>query len=92
MDKRYSHNDTQIFQKFVELVNSQINFNKNGIINAIPIIGYHDIDNNKTITSTDVDLFNAEMKYLHDNGFKVFTMSDLGYDENSNYLYIKNKK
>jgi hypothetical protein len=48
------------------------------------------IDNNKTITSTDVDLFNAEMKYLHDNGFKVFTMSDLGYDENSNYLYIKN--
>ncbi len=92
LDKRYSHNDTQIFQKFVELVNSQINFNKNGIINAIPIIGYHDIDNNKTITSTDVDLFNSEMKYLHDNGFKVFTMSDLGYDENSNYLYIKNKK
>ena len=54
-----------------------------------PIIGYHDIDNKKTITSTDVNLFDAEMKYLHDNGFKVLTMSDLGYDENSNYLYIK---
>jgi peptidoglycan/xylan/chitin deacetylase (PgdA/CDA1 family) len=89
LDKRYSHNDTQIFQKFVELVNSQINFNRNGIINAVPIIGYHDIDNNKTITSTDVSLFAAEMKYLHDNGFKVLTMSDLGYDEKSNYLYIK---
>ena len=65
------------------------NFNNNGIIDAIPIIGYHDIDNNKTITSTDVNLFDTEMKYLHDNGFKVLTMSDLGYDENSNYLYIK---
>jgi peptidoglycan/xylan/chitin deacetylase (PgdA/CDA1 family) len=89
LDKRYSHNDTQIFNKFVELVNSQSNYNKNGIINAIPIIGYHDIDNNKTITSTDVNLFDAEMKYLHDNGFIVLKMSDLGYDEERNYLYIK---
>jgi peptidoglycan/xylan/chitin deacetylase (PgdA/CDA1 family) len=92
LDKRYSHNDTQIFEKFVELVDSQVNFNKNGIINAVPIIGYHDIDNNKTITSTDVNLFDAEMKYLHDNGFKVITMADLGYDEKNNYLYIKNYK
>ena len=29
------------------------------------------------------------MKYLHDNAFKVLTMSDLGYDENSKYLYVK---
>jgi hypothetical protein len=52
-------------------------------------MGYHDIDNNKTITSTDVNLFDTEMKYLHDNGFKVLTMSDIAYDEKSNYLYIK---
>jgi hypothetical protein len=32
------------------------------------------------------------MKYLHDNGFKVLTMSDLGYDANSKYLYIKKIK
>jgi hypothetical protein len=30
------------------------------------------------------------MKYLHDNGFRVLTMSDLGYDEDSNYLYVRN--
>jgi hypothetical protein len=89
LNTRYLHNDTQIFEKFVELVDSQTNYNKNGKINAIPIIGYHDTDNNKTITSTDVNLFDTEMKYLHDNGFKVLTMSDLGYDKNSNYLYIK---
>jgi hypothetical protein len=63
LDKRYSYDDTQIFEKFIELVDSQINFNKNGTINAVPIIGYHDIDK-KTITSTDVNLFDAEMKYL----------------------------
>ncbi|MFL6420719.1 MAG: hypothetical protein ACJ71P_15125, partial [Nitrososphaeraceae archaeon] len=89
LDTRYLHNDTQIFQTFVELIDSQTNYNKNGTINAVPIIGYHDIDNKKTITSTDVNLFDAEMKYLHDSGFKVFTMSDLGYDENSKILYIK---
>ena len=89
LDTRYLHNDTQIFEKFVELVDSQTNYNKNGKINAIPIIGYHDIDNNKTITSTDVNLFDTEMKYLHDNGFKVITMSDLGYDTNSKSLFTK---
>jgi hypothetical protein len=89
LDIRYSHNDTQIFDKFVQLVNSQVNFNKNGTINAVPIIGYHDIDNNKAITSTDVNLFSTEMKYLYDNGFNILTMSDLGYDENSRILYIK---
>jgi hypothetical protein len=48
----------------LELVDSQINYNQDGKIFAIPIMGYHDIDNNKTITSTDVNLFDAEMKYL----------------------------
>ena len=90
LESRYSHDDTQTFQKFVQLVNSQVNYNKDGKINAIPIIGYHNIEDDKAITSTHVSLFNAEMKYLHDNGFKVHTMSDLGYDENKNYLYVKN--
>jgi hypothetical protein len=34
-------------------------------------------------------LFAAEMKYLYDNGFKVIPMSDLGYDEGTNYMYMK---
>jgi hypothetical protein len=29
------------------------------------------------------------MEYLHDNGFKVIPMSDLRYDERTNYMYIK---
>jgi hypothetical protein len=37
-------------------------------------------------------LFDKEMKYLHDNNVRVITMSDLGYNENSKYLYIRNNK
>ena len=89
-DKRYLHNDQIIFQKFVEEVNSGIVFNnKKGMLDAIPIVAYHSIDNNKDPFSTNVSLFAAEMKYLYDNGFKVIPMSDLGYDQRTNYMYIK---
>ena len=34
------------------------------------------------------NLFDAEMKYLYHNGFKVITMADVGYDEDTNcYSY-----
>ena len=39
--------------------------------------------------TTSIDLFEAEIKYLHDKGFKVITMADLYYDEGINYLKIK---
>jgi hypothetical protein len=58
--------------------------------------GYHNInatipDVSYTVESsaTTLDLFESEMKYLHDNAFRVITFADLGYDENSNSLYIK---
>jgi hypothetical protein len=38
----------------------------------------------------DIALFDKEMRYLHDNGVRVITMSDLAYDENSKYLYVRN--
>jgi peptidoglycan/xylan/chitin deacetylase (PgdA/CDA1 family) len=92
-DKKYLDNDQKTFEEFVKVINSQDNFNnnnENGIINAIPIIAYHDLDYGDRISgSTDVNLFDAEMKYLYDNAFTVLTMADLGYDENTNQLYIK---
>ena len=75
MDREYLHNDQIIFQKFVQEVNSGISFNdKKGIVDAIPIIAYHIIDNSLNPSSTDINLFAAEMKYLHDNNFKVLPM------------------
>jgi peptidoglycan/xylan/chitin deacetylase (PgdA/CDA1 family) len=40
-------------------------------------------------STTDVRLFDKEMKYLYDNGFRVITMSDVGYNKTNNHLYIK---
>jgi peptidoglycan/xylan/chitin deacetylase (PgdA/CDA1 family) len=89
-DRKYLHNDQIIFQKFVEEANSGINFNnKKAMVDAIPIVAYHIIDNSQNPFSTDVSLFAAEMKYLHDNGFKVIPMSELGYDENRNVMFIQ---
>jgi Polysaccharide deacetylase len=89
-DQYYLHNDQMIFQRFVEEVNSGVSFNnKKGMVDAIPVVAYHIIDNSKDPSSTDVNLFAAEMKYLHDTGFKVIPMSDLGYDESTNHMYIK---
>ena len=81
-------------------MNYQTSINTNGTITAIPILVYHNIDyknSSSNITSKwikdstiDVNLFDREMKYLHDKGFKVLAISDLGYNQTSNKLYIKN--
>jgi hypothetical protein len=90
IEQANSHNDSKTFEMFVDEVNIQDKYNKvNGPILAVPIVAYHRIDNNKTADSTDVTLFDREMKYLHDNGFKVLTINDLGYDTKNNFLYIK---
>ena len=92
---RYEYDNAQMFQKFVSAVDSQDVYNKDGIVRAIPIIVYHTLvnyrdlsDSNRPIDTT-LNLFDAEMKYLHDNGFKVITMSDLGYDANNQSIYIQ---
>ena len=89
------YNNSQMFDKFVNAVNSQNYYNKDGIARAVPIIVYHailpydDVSESKIPTDTSLNLFDSEMKYLHDNGFKVLTMSDLEYNEDRNTLYIK---
>ena len=73
-------------------MNSQSDYNKDGKIKAIPIIIYHRAGDDDAINyNTDVNLFKKEMKYLHDNNFRVITMKDLGFDTKSNYLYIKSQ-
>jgi hypothetical protein len=78
-----------LYKKFVEIVNSQTEFNKDGQVNAIPIIGYHEISKTDDI-GTSPELFELEMEYLYENGFKVITLADLGYDETQERFYVKN--
>ena len=78
---------------------------KENTLKAIPIITWNNIINytakeegprqvegnieQHPYTTTSIDLFEEEIKYLYDNGFKVITMADLAYDENTNNLNIK---
>jgi peptidoglycan/xylan/chitin deacetylase (PgdA/CDA1 family) len=87
--KENSYTDSQALERFIEVVNSQSKYNIDGTIEAIPIIMYHKIGDNKKDSVTDIDLFHKEIKYLHDNKFKVITISDLAYNEKHDYLYIK---
>ena len=78
-----------LYLEFVRVINSQTKFNEPGKINAIPIVGYHEISKDDEI-GTSPELFYLEMEYLHDNGFKVITIDDLGYDKSQERFYIKN--
>ena len=82
---RFEYNNEQMFQKFVLAVNSQNVYNKDGIVPAIPIVVYHILVNYRDLSDrpidTTVNLFDAEMRYLYDNGFKVLLW--LTWDENS---------
>ena len=87
---RESLDDFQTLQMFIRVMKSATNYNTDKqVMNAIPVLIYHSIDNTGRNYSTTIDLFEAEMRYLHNNGFTVLNMADLGYDENTNYLYIK---
>jgi len=87
-----SYTDDALLNKFIQVVNTQTEYNQDGIIKAIPIIIYHRAGDNEAVDyNTDPKLFEKEMKYLHDNNFRVITMKDLGFDTRSNYLYIKSQ-
>jgi hypothetical protein len=88
---------SQEYQIFVERMNSQIPYNTNGKIRAIPIITYHNLTNsikdyNSLGSTITVGLFAQQMKYLHDNGFRVLLLNQLGFDPANNLFYIKNSQ
>jgi peptidoglycan/xylan/chitin deacetylase (PgdA/CDA1 family) len=89
-------NDTLIFDRFANLVNREemLNSDNTKPINSVLILGYHNLNDIQTTQrdAMNAALFDKEMKYLHDNGIRVITMSDLGYDESSKYLYVRNNK
>ena len=91
--------DTEMLQKFIGYVNkaAQYNNSTNGTaaLKAFAVLKYHEFmdgqnkDYRKNNLATSGSLFETEMKYLHDNGFKVIRMSDLGYDTKKNLIFLK---
>jgi len=91
--------DTEMLQKFIGYVNTAAQYNNstNGTaaLKAFAVLKYHEFidgqnkDYRKNNLATSGSLFETEMKFLHDNGFKVIRMSDLGYDTKKNLIFLK---
>lgn len=77
-----------MFEQFIEIVESQAKYNTENTIGAIPILIYHSIDYFNDDYSINPDLFEKEIKYLFENGYKIFQMKDIVYD-NEEELHIK---
>lgn len=69
--------DEDMLKRFVEVVESQSEYNANGKIKAIPVLVYHNIGHESSDYTSSIGLFESEMKYLKENGFKVISLSDL---------------
>ncbi|TVP40410.1 polysaccharide deacetylase family protein [Candidatus Nitrosocosmicus arcticus] len=77
--KENNYSDLQMLDEFKDYVNQYDKKNPN--VGSIPIIIYHNIDDNKEAYSTSIDLFRSEMRYLYESGFRVVTMNEV-YGQN----------
>ena len=84
--KSWGYSDEEMFEQFIEIVESQTKYNTENSIRAIPILIYHSVDYTGDDYSINPDLFQKEMQYLFKNGYEIFQMKDIKYD---NELHIR---
>jgi peptidoglycan/xylan/chitin deacetylase (PgdA/CDA1 family) len=85
-----SFDNATMFSDFTKIVNSQNSYNQGSKINAVPLITFHNValTTNKPYY-TNAGLFDKFMRYLHDNGFKVLTLKQIGYDPKTSTFYLR---
>jgi peptidoglycan/xylan/chitin deacetylase (PgdA/CDA1 family) len=86
--KSGGHSDEEMFEQFIEIVESQTKYNTETTIGAIPILIYHSVDYSIDDYSINPNLFEKEIEYLFENGYKIFQMKDVVYD-NEEGLHIQ---
>ncbi len=85
--KSGGYSDDEMYEEFIDIVESQTKYNTENTIGAIPILIYHGISYANDDYSLNPDLFEKEMEYLFENGYKIFQMKDIVYDDKG--LHIK---
>ena len=70
-----NYSDIQMLDAFKAYVKQYSE--KSHSVGSIPIIIYHNIDDDRGAYSTSIDLFKSEMRYLYDSGFKTVTMNEV---------------
>lgn len=73
--KENNYSDMRMFNVFKDYLNRFSD--QSTKIGGIPIIIYHNIDDEVGSYNTSIDLFESEMEYLYKNGFKVITMNEV---------------
>jgi hypothetical protein len=68
-----------------DILNYPLNIRKFQNHNARSLVNYF-----QPASTITVDLFAQEMKYLHDNGFRVLLLNQLSYDPNNKVFVLKN--
>jgi peptidoglycan/xylan/chitin deacetylase (PgdA/CDA1 family) len=86
--KSGEYSDDEMFEQFIEIVESQTKYNTKNSTRAIPILIYHSVDYSRDDYSINPDLFEKELNYLFKNGYKILQMKDIIYD-NEEGLHIK---
>jgi peptidoglycan/xylan/chitin deacetylase (PgdA/CDA1 family) len=86
--KSGGYSNGEMFEQFIEIVKSQTKYNTENSIGAIPILIYHSVDYTGDDYSINPNLFEKEMEYLFEKGYKIFQMKDIVYD-NEEGLHIK---
>ena len=84
--------DSLMFSEFIKFVNSASKNTETETL-EIPIVVYHRVvkDNsspNPRFQGVSTSLLEAEMKYLADNDFEIFTSEDFGYDDSNNWITV----
>lgn len=88
--------EPQMFLEFIKFVNSAEKNTENETL-EIPIVVYHRVvkDNssdNPKFQGISTVLLEAEMKYLAENNFEIYTADDFGYDKINNWITVSPKK
>ncbi|TLX93211.1 MAG: DUF5011 domain-containing protein, partial [Thaumarchaeota archaeon] len=89
----FDYHDSQTFAQFIQVVNAATT-NTDSNSTEVPIVVYHRMVNSNggldpALKGTTVTLLDAEMKYLRDNNFKIWSGKDLAYDPVKNWFYFK---
>jgi len=86
--------DAQTFAQFIQVANSATT-NAGPNSTEVPILLYHRMVTSNGgfsdigLRGTSVTLLDAEMKYLKDNNFKIWSSKNLAYDPVKNWFYFK---
>lgn len=79
------------YSAFIHAVDTNQIYNGSDALSGVPILVYHNLAENiggKTGYSLLSQVFGMQMKYLHDNGYRVISMRDLAYDNTADRFVL----